>query len=190
MKIYDKDGTERDWAWVQATFGASVRVDARPDQDAPGYEVSELRAKEGPCTIVVNTRDKDNVAQGGIEVARWWDDPNLAYLPAGLNTWRERGVHGATNAGGDVGFGMGTGDGYDPHWPVDKLPVSEVWPMGNSGRVHGLGWVWATNHLHLDAIFRYVEAGDPGDPGNGDGDVAAAVLELARQVGRIADKLP
>ena len=189
MKIYDKDGTERDWAWLQATFGQGVRVDARPDTEKAGYVVRELRAKEGPCTIVVNVRDKDNVVQGGIDVARWWDDGGLPALPANLATWKTIGIFGPTNAGGDVGFGMGQGDGYDPHWEPEKLPVSEVWATGNSERVHGLGWVWATNHLHLDVVFQYVEGdGEPGEP-PGDDEIAAKLERIADAVSATATLL-
>ena len=188
MKIYDKSGAERDWVWLQATFGAGVRVDARPDANLPGYEVVELRAKDGPCTLVARVLDEHGAPAAGVLVARWWDDPHLDPLPEGLATWHPLGVYGSTNDGGDIGFGMGGGDGYDPAWPADKLPVSEIWGPLNSGRVHGLGWVWDTNHLHLDVTLQWVGGGEePPEPG--EGDIAAAILELARQVGRIADKL-
>jgi len=165
MKIYDTDGTERDAAWLHDTFGAGVQFSTRPFGDQPGYEVTELRAKEGPCTIVARVLNAAGTPAAGVPVARWWNDPTLPALPDGLDYWRTRGVNGDTNSQGDIGFGMGTGDGYDPDWPLDGLPVSEVWAWGNSGRVHGLGWVWGTNHLHLDVTFRYVTSVEPpGEP--------------------------
>lgn len=165
MKIYDLTGTERDWTYLQDTFGEGIRVDTRPYLAEPGFEIAELRAAEGPCALVVQVLDPDGAPVPDIDVARWWADPDLPALPPDLAYWQPRGVTGLTNTEGTIGFGMGAGDGYDPDWPLEGLPVSELWAGPNSDRIHGLGWVWGTNHLHLNITFRQVLAGDdpPGD---------------------------
>lgn len=165
MKIYDTAGVQRDWAWLRDTFGESIRINTRPNLAEPGFEIVELRAAEGPCALVAQLLGQDGAPAAGIGVARWWADPDLPALPPDLAYWQPRGVHGLTNAEGAIGFGMGAGDGYDPYWPFDQLPVSELWAGPNSDRIHGLGWVWGTNHLHINVTFRQVPAGDdpPGD---------------------------
>jgi hypothetical protein len=186
MKIYDTDGeTERDWAWLQDKFGLGVRVDPRPDPSQPGYEVVELRAKLGPCTLVAQVVDENGTPMVGVDVARWWNDPGLAALPAGLATWRPLGVYGPTNANGDIGFGMGGEDGYDPAWPLERLPVSEIWTPLNSGRIHGVGWMWGTDLLCLNVKFRWVPGGEeppPPEPPPGDGDVAQAIRDAGHEI--------
>lgn len=183
MKVYDADGSERDFAWLEATFGPQVEVTGRPETRLPGFEVAELRASLGPCAIVVKVLDEDGKPIGVHRVARWWDNPLLPELPDGLNTWRPRGYFGLTSERGDIGFGMGQGDGYDPG--SGNLPVSEVWAEGNSANVHGLGWVWGTDHLHIDVTFQWVEAGaeppeePPDEPGNCDERLTAIEDELA-----------
>lgn len=189
MKIYDKDGTEKDLGWLAATFGPGVRVDARPDAERAGYVVSELRAAEGPCTIVVRAQDRDGNPLGSVPVARWWDAPGLPALPEGLGTWRAQGVHGTTNERGDIGFGMGQGDGYDPG--SGNLPVSEVWAEGNSERAHGLGWVWGTNHLHIDVTFRRCEGSTepPEDPPSEPGDCDERLTAIEDELAALATEL-
>jgi hypothetical protein len=49
--------------------------------------------------------------------------------------------------------------------------------------------VWATNHLHLDVVFQYVEGDEePGDP-PGDGDIAAQLERIADAVSATATLL-
>ena len=189
MKIYDTTGAERDWSWLQATFGQGVQVTTRPNAAAPGYEIAELRAKEGPCTLVARVLDEHGAPAAGIDVARWWDDISLPPLPDHLAYWRARGVYGPTNSAGDVGFGMGAGDGYDPHWPLDGLPVSEIWARDNSDRIHGLGWIWATNHLHIDVTFRRVTGDEPPVEPPGDGDLKAELQAVIGHLQAIAEML-
>jgi hypothetical protein len=189
MKIYDKpdkDGhcEERDWAWLLATFGQAISLSQRPYLAQPGYQITELRAKDGPCTLVARVLDANGAPLANLDVARWWADPKLFDLPTHLAYWRPRGVFGPTNPEGDIGFGMGEGDGYDPAWPVDELPVSEIWCRDNSDRIHGLGWIWATNHLHIDVTFQLTDADEPPPPGD---DVPTLLRRISADVARIAE---
>jgi hypothetical protein len=186
MKIYDKTGAERDWAWLQATFGLGVSLSERPRLAEPGYSLVELRAKEGPCTLVARVLDAAGSPAAGIDVARWWNDPALPDLPPNLAYWHPHGVHGLTNQNGDIGFGMGGGDGYDPAWPPEGLPVSEIWAQDNSDRIHGLGWVWGTNHLHLDVTFQLVQPGEPPPDPPG---VADLIRHIGKDLTALADLL-
>ena len=188
----------RDMAWVADVFGPEVRVDARPNLAAAGYEVTELHAREGSgCQIVVTVSDQDGVRLPMMLVARWWDtayhEESGQILPNDLRSWRKVGVHGRTNGQGDIGWGMGGGDAYDP--AGEELAVSENWVEGNSGRVHGLGWLAGTTHKHLDVVFRGVEGGGivppPPDPGVGDAlcKARAAAQEAWRQNMIVVDEL-
>lgn len=166
MKIYDFDGNETDMAWLKSMFGPEIRVDMRPNLEAPGFEVAELRAAYGHSTLVVEVRDGKGEPLAGVHVARWWDDPTLGVLPNDLRTWQEVGVAGLTKPEGTIGFGMGSGDQYD--WKKGQYAVSEVWCTANSGRMHGLGWPWGED-WHIDTIFQF-STDDPGPPPPSNGD--------------------
>ena len=152
MKIFDKDGLERDADWLRQEFGA-VEVQ-RGDGD---WHVAELREAEGAATIIVTVLDQGSEPVEGALVARWWPDPSLPELPIELTGWHAIGVYGETNANGDIGFGMGGGDYY---YPPDA-GASDVWIDYDSDLVHGLGMVGSTNHRHLNVVFRYLPEPPP-----------------------------
>jgi len=153
MRIYDKNGVERDAAWLQQQFGA---VDVVPG-DGP-WRCVELREQEGPATIVVTVKDRNGKGVNRALVARWWPDSKLPGLPSELASWHEQGVYGETNVNGDIGFGMGGGDYY---WPPSG-GASEVWMDYDSDLVRGLGMIGGTNHRHLNVVFQ--DVGDEPPP--------------------------
>lgn len=172
MKIYDLDGNESDWTWLESEFGPEVRVDPRPDLTRPGFEVIALQAGYGHSTLLAEVRAGNGLPLANVLVARWWDDPSLGALPIILQTWRDIGIAGRTKEEGTIGFGMGGGDQYN--WnaenPAERsFAVSEIWVEGNSGRVHGLGWPWGKSQ-HLDTIFQFTET-DPGPPPDPNDDI-------------------
>lgn len=147
MRIIDKDGKVRDWAWLRQEFG-TVEVN---EGDGP-WRCVELREADGAATTIVTVRDRDGNPIAGALVARWWPEPSLPGLPMELAEWSEIGVFGETNENGDIGFGMGHGDYYYP--PGEG--ASAVWTMASSDKVQGLGMLGGTNHRHLNVVFQWV----------------------------------
>ena len=128
------------------------------------------------AVIVVRVEDENGNPLVGIDVARWWPDPKLERLPEWLATWQEQGVYGPTNVAGDIGFGMGKGDFFDPK---AKTGASQVWPQDSEG-LADIGMVAGTPHWTLWPVFRkrshVAPPIPPVDPGV---DVAAARAKLA-----------
>jgi len=168
MKIYDFEGNERDAAWLQGRYGA---VTVRGFAGDSGFRVVELRECIGPAVYVVKVLDEFGQPIDEMEVARHWPDPTLPLLPP--NPWYDRGVYGPTNAEGDIGFGSGGGDYYDPTGqmhdrqgnPLGTVGASSFFVLGwDSDCVDGIGTLGGTEHAHLDMVFRWVEGDEPEPP--------------------------
>ena len=166
---YDKEGKQRDVAWLQDTFGDVLINSAFPSEGAPVYRVVELREKEGPAALIARVLDEHGNPVAKAPVIRFWPGaPELPQWDPPPERWRSRGVVGRTNNDGDSGFGMGQGDYYDP---ATQQGASAMWigaPGTHSDLVVGLGMVTATNHRHLDVTFQLFE-GDDEPPGPGPG---------------------
>lgn len=144
LVILDLSGVQRDWNWLRDTFG---NVNIYRAGAGTAYRVCVLKAIEGPATLVVKVTD-DGQPLEGLTVIRYW--PGAPYLLPDLVGWFDRGVYGQTNANGEIGFGMGTGDYYQP----PGGGASAIWVHGlPSDLVTGLGMLWGTNHIHLDTEF-------------------------------------
>lgn len=114
VRVYDYDGTERDWDWLVATFG---NVWVEPGDGSAC--LAELRAIHDDATLNVRVRDSAGQPVDGIPVIFHWPDAPL--LPPELVGCYDRGVYGSTGEGykplwsqvysdpGTVGFGMGSG---------------------------------------------------------------------------------
>lgn len=165
--IYDYNGQVTTVEWLYEEFGPGVYweyTDPHPDTEWV-FRVTALRAKCGPAAIVVKVVDEFGNPLEGIEVVRYW--PGAPTLPDFSGTtakqWTCCGVHGPTNAEGDIGFGMGTGDYY---WPP-ATAVSGVYVADFAGYgdyVGGLGMIAATDHCHIDVQFSKLSATDPNPP--------------------------
>jgi len=149
MRIYDIDGNEQDWAWVQKEFGA-VSVALAPD--GPAWRVVELREADGYAAILVRGPE-------GRRVARWWPGEHPA-LPAELATWQANGVWCAIKPEGHCDFGMGSGDYYFP--PAGG--ASWYWMEGASDCCQGWGMIGGTPHRHLDITFAWQDEPQPNQP--------------------------
>lgn len=147
MKIFDKNGNEKDIAWLQTEFGA-VEVVRAPD--GPAWRVTELREADGYAAILV-------WGTPGLRVARWWPDPSLPALPDDLATWKGQGVWATVKPEGHCDFGMGGGDYYFP----PGAGASWYWVQGRSDCCQGWGMLGGTNHRHLDITFQWVEGEPP-----------------------------
>ena len=177
VRVYDYDGTERDWDWLVATFG-NVWVDPGDGSAC----LAELRAIHDDATLNVRVRDSAGQPVDGIPVIFHWPDAPL--LPPELVGCYDRGVYGSTGEGykplwsqvysdpGTVGFGMGSGAFYCP--PAGGPHT--VWAgVEGSDCVHGLGMLCWTNHDHVDPTFVLYEGSlsspvlEPIDNGDKDG---------------------
>ena len=148
IRVFDYEGQEQDWAWLQETFGA-VSIQA----GSGSLCASELRAVKDDATLMVRVLDAQGQPVEGITVVFYW--PDAPALPPELVGCFELGVYAATKyypdpGVGTVGFGMGPGAYYQP----PAAGPHTVWVGVNGSEcVLGLGMLWGTNHYHLDPTF-------------------------------------
>jgi hypothetical protein len=160
-KIYDLQGREQDWDWLVAAFGA-VKLERAEVPEGAGrvFRVVRLQAVEGPAIKIVHVLDQDGNPLEDVRVVRTWPDaPPLPGWSPPASRWRECGVHGATNANGEIGFGMGHGDTYT----LPDLGASAVWvaeEAGPSDLIEGLGMLGGARHRHLDMYFQLQVVGE------------------------------
>lgn len=164
-RIRDQQGREQEWDWLIANFGAISLERAKVSEGVNQvYRIVRLQDSEGPAVQMVSARDQSGNPIEGITVVRHWADaPQLPKWPAPASMWRERGVYGATNMNGEIGFGMGRGDYYF----APSGGASAVWiadQAGPSDLICGLGMLGATNHRHLDIVYQLEEVDMPSPP--------------------------
>jgi hypothetical protein len=201
MRILDEYGRERDWAWLEQTFGPVVihpaapglgwrLVEMRADRDLVLAENESVTATIGPLaapTIMAKALAADGRPVAELWLAWYWPDapenagsmpPNG--LPAGMRPGRAD-RPGVTNFNGDVGFAMGPGAYYFP----PAIGPHAVWCWGmNSDVVFGLGMLGATNHDHLNLVFQQCLVDPvvpPPEPVPGLEEVLARVAVIERQ---------
>jgi hypothetical protein len=139
--------TDRSRAFVDMTQVANGWVFA---QTIKGVTHSLYDGTVDPgAVIVARVLDENGAPLEGIEIARWWPDDTLPELPPELATWHNKGVHGKTDGGGCVGFGMGKGDYYTP---ANGPAESAVWTFGDA--LAGIGMVAGTSHWTLWPVFK------------------------------------
>ena len=145
LTIYDKYGTEQDWDWLVASFGAVTL-----ERGSGTASVRVLREVEGPATLVVWVENADGDPIENVPVIfHWAGAPSLP--PEQQACGLDRGIVGLTKHTGEVGFGMGGGAYY---FPPDGGP-HVVW-VATEGTdcLGGLGMLGGTNHIHLDSVWR------------------------------------
>jgi hypothetical protein len=151
MRIYDKLGIERDWAWVQAKYGPVAIEDPSPPPARAYYEVVQLLEVEGIMAFQCSLVDDHGAPVAGQRVVYSWPGA----LPVPGSGWDEQGLVEITTALGVAEHGAGTGEAYVP--PV-KGPASwYVYGPGASQRISGMGWLAFTNHDHLQVTMRLRE---------------------------------
>jgi len=154
--------------WAMCDPGAGIPLsqverEALPPPTKPPFGPDFLKNLEGydpGAVIVAQVRDEDGQPIEGYPVARWWPDESLPHLKNGLDTWKPKGVHGDTNQNGDIGFGMGHGDFYDP---ASGEGASWVWPL-NGNAVSGIGMVAGTSHWTIWPVFQIGGVVPPSPP--------------------------
>jgi len=134
VKILDLSGTERDWAWVQANYG---QVEIEPIS-GDGYKVTQLVEVEGIMGFTCTVLDASGEPVAGQQVAYIWPDGEAIEVTSSL------GVAEHTS---------GAGEGY---WPATKKGAI-CWEVrgATSERISGLGWLYGTNHRHLQVTMQW-----------------------------------
>jgi hypothetical protein len=147
VRIYDRYGDERDWTWLEATFGP-VWI-----QHGTGAAcLIELRDEVGPVSTTVTVLDANGQPKGGVTVVLYYS--TAPQLPPQFVGCYDQGDYGQTKwppdpAAGTIGFWIGGGD----YFPPDIGPYV-IW-VGTPGSdcIHGIGWLAGTNHRHLNPTF-------------------------------------
>lgn len=157
-KIVDLEGFERDWSWLEAKFGTvELELAEVPAGQKKVFRLVKLEVVEGPAVQIVNVVDQDGLPLQGVRVVRSWPGaPELTdgttEAPKGLDS----GAAGPTDAQGNLGFGLGAVDTYEPPsagpgviWVADEAGPSDV--------LSGLGMLDETQHQHLNLTFQLVD---------------------------------
>lgn len=180
-KVYNVEGTEKDWAWVTEVYGV-VHQEADVDPGGEVYRLVEVIEREGAATQIVTVLDSEGEQLLGVPVARYWPGaPELSPKPA--SAWKSKAVIGKTNSSGDVGFGMGRGD----YITEPGAGVSAVWVADleiPSDLADKLGMIAGTNHRRLDFIFQLQS--EPADDSTDDpGSLGVLVQRVAAAEARL-----
>jgi lysozyme len=153
VKVYDMNGTLRDWAWVQTTYGL---VEILP---ADGYRVVQLNEIEGPMAFTCTLLSEAGAPVPGQQVAYIWPDGEQIEV---------------TNSNGVAEHSAGAGEGYAPPGPG---PISWEVRSGTSDMITGLGWLLGTNHRHLQVTMR-MEGDEPPPPDDWQADTTARLERI------------
>jgi hypothetical protein len=145
LTIYDLDGAERDWAWLEAMFGAVTL-----ERGTGMASVSVLRAVEGPSVLVVRIENADGDPIQSVPVVFYWPDARLL-PPEQRACGLDRGLVIASKSNGNAEFGMGPGAYYFP--PAGGPHAVWVATEGTDC-LGGMGMLGGTNHIHLDSVWR------------------------------------
>lgn len=139
-------------------------LDIRRATAIPGFQVIRVQAifaRDWGATQLVQIVDANGGAEG-IAVARWWPDaPGLDPFPPDCfaTRWKDRAVHGWTDANGHVGFGMGSGD-----CPPGHSGVFPIHCQAPADYVGNLGWAPGDAHKTAFVVFALTDEDDPPPP--------------------------
>ena len=179
MRIFDVTGAERDWAWVQATFG-NVQIAKPTDEqlvNAKGvFRIIELREVEASLDLNCRVQGVDQNDQ----VAYYWPGaPVLEQYDPPTARWENQAFR-ANIILGKATLLMGGQSDYNPATQQGAYGIWPLKPWMASEYIKGLGWLMATHYRHLDVTFK-LELIENGNGGNGeDPDLEAVVAQLKR----------
>jgi hypothetical protein len=169
VKVYDKNGVERDFAWAQRQYPGLTLLEA-PDNVAR-FKLVAIYCTEAAATVKVEVRNDLGTAHIGQPVAFSWPSlhepaPYLSSLLSGglKRLWTERAVTQTTEGNGLTGFGISPDFYYKPGWAPGTVWVLS--PSVDSDGLSGIGMLGGTVHegpLHL--VFQLTEAAtQPAEP--------------------------
>jgi hypothetical protein len=172
-KVYDSDGAEKSWEWLQATYG-NVRVVAAAD--GPAFRLTALRISHAEAVLQASSHNADGTVRQGDHVCNTWPGIGLDQAhgvvdlrgdPSLRTVYQPIACVQSTDSNGVTGFGLGTGS-YIQNL-ADGGPHS-VWlasPSYPSDVVCGLGMLGGTNHWGPLRPEFTLTAGDPGGGDDG-----------------------
>jgi len=145
MDVFDKNGVQRDMAWLRQKYGNVQFLDAGAGKK---FKLARVDETEGPAVIKARVLNEQGLPHAGQPVANHWPDPTLPDLRnAGLKTlWRERAVNQPTDSAGFTGFGLGTGSYIGNLQEGGPHVIWVLSPSLTSDGLSGVGMLGGTNH--------------------------------------------
>ena len=166
-RVYDHNGTEKDWLWLEENYGKLVWQLA--EHMSPGEEywaLVRIQEQHGNASIKVRCLDESGNPAQGQHVALHW--PGAKHQPHGCESQPENEfVHQKTDGGGYSGFGLGTGSYY---WYQDeggnKVGPHKVWICGGtkSDVMTGVGMLSGTDHHGMTDLVFQLKSYQPDTP--------------------------
>jgi CRP-like cAMP-binding protein len=138
VKVFDRNGIQRDLAWAQQTYGGWIEY-AQPAAGAC-FRIVELDEISGPSSVEVLVLDEDGNPASNMMVRFGWPGDTTEQ---------------PTNGEGKVGFGMGH-DSYvlDPN--IGGAHTLQVVCEHPSDVARNWGMLAGTPHDHLNIVFQLV----------------------------------
>lgn len=167
LRVYDKNGTLRDLAWLKAKYG---NLDVIPGAGSPVFRLVEIRETEGPTMLKVRLLNERGMPHAEQPVALWWDKQDPPPLPDLTESHsktlpKTRGAWQRTDASGYTGFGLGGGSFIKdpaeggPHW------LWVISPSTYSDTFARFGWLNFTNHMGpMELTYQIVDGSTPTPP--------------------------
>lgn len=184
IDVFDRNGTRRDQAWLEATYKVQV-LDAGP---GPKFKLVRVDETEGPAVFIVDVRNEQGNGMNQQPVANHWpgvehDGQRKDLRDGGLKSvWRDFAIIQRTSSNGDTGFGFGGGSVMHENGGPHTLWVLS--PSLPSDALSRVGWDGGTNHRGPCRLtFQVVQGDEPpsddgGSGGNGDGGSGELLAEL------------
>ena len=173
IAVYDKGGTQRDLAWLEATYHVKV-LDAG---EVPKFRLVRIDEMEGPAVFIAQVRNEEGKAHAKQPVANHWpgvenDEKTKDLRNVGLKSvWFDHAIIQDTDANGDTGFGYGGGSVIHAEGGPHTLWVLS--PSLPSDALSRVGWLGGTDHRGPCRLtFQITKGGGPVVPPL-DGDVMA-----------------
>jgi hypothetical protein len=145
MEIFDKNGVQRDMAWLRQKYGNVQFLDAGTGKK---FKLARVDETEGPAVIKVRVLNEQGLPQTNQPVANHWPDPTLPYLgDSGLKTlWHDQALYQNTDSAGFTGFGIGTGSYIANLQEGGPHTLWVLSPSLASDGLSGVGMLGGTNH--------------------------------------------
>jgi hypothetical protein len=208
-RVYDWDGVEKDWGWLQETYGNVRVIEAAAGANSAAFRLKEIHVSHAEATLQVGSFNANGTARQGDHVCNTWPgivvDPkhgnvDLRGDPSLKTVYRPIACVQSTDVNGQTGFGLGTGSYIQDMAAGGPNAVWITSPSYPSDVVDGIGMLGGTPHWGpLRPVFVLDESGGGGDTGGGGGDtggdgggdntVKGLVQAALAQVTGIAEKL-
>ena len=188
-RVYDLDGTEKDWSWLKERYG-DVRYLRASASDK--FKLARVDITEGPAVIKVRVIDEEGRPVSRQPVVLYWPDTSLPEVPESYESrWAQRGVIQPTDSNGFAGFGLGNGSFYDPNAGGGPHVVWIGSPTFRSDGIAGVGMVNMTNHRGpLFLTFQRVSGEGQEEPQDDIqsvlGDIYGELLEMRNILAKLA----